>query len=97
MDWMANQIPTWAAYWAFMSGRLIALDKQPGIRLVGVGETCHRIFSKCVLKVTGPEANHACKDYQIWAGLKAGIDGRYMGLNLSGTLTLPRNIVYFNY
>ena len=29
-DWLANGSPPWAAYRAFMSGRLIALDKQPG-------------------------------------------------------------------
>ena len=35
--------------------RLIALDKQPGVRPVGVGETWRLIFAKIVLKVTGPE------------------------------------------
>ena len=39
VDWLANEAPPWAAYCAFMSGRLIALDKQPGVRLVGIGET----------------------------------------------------------
>ena len=39
IDWLANGIPTWAAHRAFMYGRLIALDKQPGIPPVGVGET----------------------------------------------------------
>lgn len=29
--WMANDFPPWAAYRAIMSGRLIALDKNPGI------------------------------------------------------------------
>ena len=28
----------WADYFEFMSGRLIALDKHPGIRPVGIGE-----------------------------------------------------------
>ena len=27
VEWMTNQIPPWAAYQAFMSGCLIALDK----------------------------------------------------------------------
>ena len=38
-EWLGNGRLPWAAYWALMSGRLIALDKQPGIRPVGVGET----------------------------------------------------------
>ena len=36
-DWIANGIPPWATYHAFMSGRLIALYKQPGVHTVGVG------------------------------------------------------------
>ena len=35
--WLANGSPPWAAYHAFMSGRLIVLDKQPCIRPVGAG------------------------------------------------------------
>ena len=48
------------------------LDKQPDVRPVGVGETWWRLFSKIVLKVTGPETTIA---FQLCAGLKAGIDG----------------------
>ena len=58
-----------------MSGRLIILDKLPGVRLMGVGETWRHLFSKCVLKVTGYEATYACKDEHICTGLKAVIDG----------------------
>ena len=36
-EWLGNGGPPWAAYRAIMSGRLIALEKQPGIRPVGVG------------------------------------------------------------
>ena len=35
VDWLANGSPPWAAYREFMSGRLIVIDKQPGVRLVG--------------------------------------------------------------
>ena len=42
-----------------MSGRLIALDKHPGIRPVGVGETWRRLMAKCMLQVMGPEAKAA--------------------------------------
>ena len=60
VDWLANGIPPWTAYRAFISGRLIALDKQPGIRPSGVGATWRHIFSKIVLKVMGKEAIIAC-------------------------------------
>ena len=37
VDWLSNGSPPWAAYRAFMYGRRIVLDKQPGVRPVGVG------------------------------------------------------------
>ena len=58
-----------------MSGRLIALDKQPGIRPVGVGETWRRLMAKCLIKVTGPEAKAAYGITQLAGGLEAGIEG----------------------
>ena len=58
-----------------MSGRLIALDKQPGIRPVGVGKTWRRLMAKCLLKVAGPEAKSACGTTQLAGGLEAGIEG----------------------
>ena len=58
-----------------MSVCLIALDKLPIVRPVGIRETWIQSFAKCVLKVTGPEAGHASKDDHICEGLKAGING----------------------
>ena len=63
-----------------MFGRLIALDKQPGVCLVGVGETWKRLFSNIVLKVTVPKAAMACQDDHLCAGLKAKIDGAAHGV-----------------
>ena len=51
--YLANNIPPWATYRAFMDGRLIALDKQPGVHPVTVGETWRRLFENCVMKVMG--------------------------------------------
>ena len=36
-DWMDNSSPPWAAYRALMACRLVALDKSPGVRPVGIG------------------------------------------------------------
>ena len=36
-DWMANSSSPWAAYRALMACRLVALDKRPGVRPVGIG------------------------------------------------------------
>ena len=56
-----------------MSVRQIALDKQPGIKPVRVGETWRRLMAKCLLKVVGPETNSACGTTQLVGGLEAGI------------------------
>ena len=39
--------------------RLIALDKCPGIRPIGVGETVRRIISKAILSIIGPDIQEA--------------------------------------
>ena len=73
--WMANFSPPWAAYRAIMANRLIALDKCPGVRPVGIGEIWRRIFAKCVIVIAGGEAKEQCGDEQLCAGLEAGIEG----------------------
>ena len=75
VEWLGNGRPHWAAYQALMSGRLIVLDKQPGIRPVGVGETWRRMMAKFLLRVAGTEAKAACGTTQLVGGLEAGIEG----------------------
>ena len=82
VEWLDNGSQLWAAYHTFMSGRLIALDKHPGVRPVGVGKTWKRLFDKIVLKVTGPEAIMVCQDDQLCAGLMSGIDGAVCGVQV---------------
>ena len=82
VGWLSNGIPPWAAYRAFMSVRLITLDKQPGVRLVGVGETWQRVFANIILKVTVLEATMAFHDYQLCARLKSLIYGATQGVQV---------------
>jgi hypothetical protein len=74
-SWIANASPPWAAYRAMMSCRLVALDKQPGVCPVGIGEIYHRLWAKSLLKVVGMQATVACGNYNLCAGLAAGIEG----------------------
>ena len=74
-EWLGNGRPPWAAYGALMSGRLIALDKSPGIRPVGIGETWRRLLARCLLRVSGQEAKAACGTEQLACGVEAGIEG----------------------
>lgn len=73
--WMANGSPPWAAYRALMANRLVALDKDPGVRPVGIGEIFRRLMAKVVIRVVGPQATMACGNYNLCAGLSAGIEG----------------------
>ncbi len=38
VEWLSNESPPWAAYCALMCRRLFALDKQPGVHPVAIGE-----------------------------------------------------------
>ena len=94
--WIANGSLPWVAYCSFMSRRLIALAKHTGVRPVGVEETWRRLFSKIVLKFTGPEATMACQDEQLCAGLEAVIDGAIYGVqDLWEKNLLQRNGVFY--
>ena len=66
--WLANEQPPWAAYHALMDGRLIYLDKHPGVWPMEVEETWRRMMAKCVIKVAGQEAKEACGTEQPYRG-----------------------------
>ena len=73
--WLANDTPPWASYRAMRQGRLVALDKQPGVRPLGIGEAWMRAVSKLVLMQCGLDGKEACGNTQLCAGLEAGIEG----------------------
>ena len=88
-EWSANCHPPWAAYRALMAGRLVALDKSPGVRPVGIGSIFWRLFAKCLIKVIGHEATSACGNVNLLcAGLPAEIEGLFTlsGSRLMGVL-----------
>jgi hypothetical protein len=58
-----------------MARRLVALDKCPGVRPIGVGKTWRRLAAKATLLVSGCDAKERCGINQLCAGLEAGIEG----------------------
>ena len=60
---------------ALMSGRLIGLNKCPGFRTVGIGDTGRQLMAKCVLLVMGAEAKDAFRTEQLCGGLEEDIEG----------------------
>lgn len=83
--WLANDFPPWAAHRGLMSGRLIALDKCPGVRPIGIGETWRRLCAKALLPVAGPEAKQPSGVDQLCAGLEARIEGAIHHMIMCGT------------
>ena len=75
MEWLANSRPPWAEYWSLVAGRLIALDKQSNIQLVGIGKTWRCCFANFILAVAVPEDNEACGMDNLCEGLEVGIKG----------------------
>jgi hypothetical protein len=58
-----------------MCQRLVALDKQPGVRPVAIGEIWQQCIAKGNLVESGAEAKGACGSVQLCTGLEAGIEG----------------------
>ncbi len=59
-EWLANKSPPWAAYRGLMTQRMMALDKEPGTRPVGIGTIWSRFIGKAVLSETAAEAKTVC-------------------------------------
>ena len=59
---------------AFVACRLIPLDKNPGVRPIGVCECVRRIIGKAVLSVLGPDVQSAAGSLQLCAGQPGGIE-----------------------
>lgn len=58
---------------AFVACRLIALDKNPGVRPIGI-HSCRRIISKAILTVLGQDVIDAVGPLQLCAGQDSGCE-----------------------
>jgi hypothetical protein len=74
VDWLSNGSPPYAAYRAVNTVRTVALDKTPGVRPLGVGESWMRLWSDCSHTKTKVAATNACGNTQLCAGLRSGIE-----------------------
>ena len=59
---------------AFTACRLIALDKCPRVRPIGIGEICRRLIAKAVLVIVSNDVLQAAGPLQPCAGQPAGCE-----------------------
>ncbi|MDA8002339.1 MAG: reverse transcriptase domain-containing protein, partial [Alphaproteobacteria bacterium] len=59
---------------AFTASRLVALNKCPGVRPIGVGEVSRRIIGKAILSVISVDIQKVASTYQLCAGQKGGCE-----------------------
>ena len=59
---------------ALTACRLMALNKNPGVRPIGIGETVRRILAKAILSITKGDVQEAVGTIQLCAGQLAGIE-----------------------
>ena len=72
---LANSLVLWDDIRALKANKLVALDKCPGIRPIGVGDVAYRLCAKIMIEITGDDVQTKCLVDQICSGVKAGIEG----------------------
>ena len=65
---------TYTNFEAWTACRLIPLDKNPGVRPIGVGEVLRRIIGKAILSVIKPEILSSAGNLQLCAGQAGGCE-----------------------
>lgn len=72
---LSSGSPEYAMYRAANSARMLAVDKQPGVRPLATATIFMRLWGRCNLQDSARhEARDACGNVQSGTGLKAGIE-----------------------
>ena len=72
--WLASTYVDPKGLEPFLACRLVALDKRPGVRPIGICETARRIIAKAILAVTSEDIQEVAGSQQLHAGQPAGIE-----------------------
>ena len=63
-----------------LASRLVALDKKPGIRPIGVGDTARRIIAKAIMMTLRSDILDVTGTLQLCAGQTAGSEAAIHGV-----------------
>ena len=74
-NWMTNSFPPWAVHCSQMTCCLVAPDKRPGVRPVGIEETPLWALAKFLMRAAWDQAKTVYGNLQLCAGLEPGIEG----------------------
>ena len=91
VEWLGKDFPPWAAYRALMACRLLALDKQPGARPLGIGEVWRRGMAKFILVCCREDAKAACGSTNLCVCLEAGTEGALHAVSAHAALVNTLN------
>ena len=67
---------------AFVAGRLIPINKCPGVRPIGIGEVPRRIIAKAILRILKKEIEEAAGPLQLCAGQDGGCEAAIHAMKL---------------
>ena len=73
--------------------RLIALDKNPGVRPIGIGDTARRIIAKAILNIARPDVQDISGCLQLCGGQISGIEAAVHAVRTA--LNQTRTKLYF--
>ena len=66
---------------AYTASKLVPLDKNPGVRQIGIGEVLRRIIAKAVISTIKPEIMKSAGPLQLCAGQEAGCEAATHEMN----------------
>ena len=77
---------------SLVASRLIALDKCPGMRPIGVGETPRRIIGKAIMTVVKADIREVAGVLQLCAGQEAGSEAAIHAICASSYRTVTQKM-----